>query len=143
MRVDQLAIVVISILIISCASHQNINKRIQQVMKDQERSWSSGDLEGFMEGYWKSDSLVFVGRRGLTHGWETTLANYKKSYPNSDIMGELSFSIKKIESLGKNHALVIGSYTLLRSNLDNATGYFTTVWRKIDGDWRIVADQSN
>ena len=64
---------------------------ILKVMKQQEIAWSNHDLEGFMQGYWKSDSLKFYGSRGLTRGWQQTLENYKKGYPTKEESGTLSW----------------------------------------------------
>ena len=43
---------------------------------------NAGDIEGFMEGYIKSDDLKFVGSKGITYGWKQTLENYKR-FPKS------------------------------------------------------------
>ncbi|MBC7774130.1 MAG: DUF4440 domain-containing protein, partial [Phycisphaerae bacterium] len=84
------------------ADHQ----AIRRVMAEQEAAWSRGDLEGFMAGYWKSDSLRFIGSKGLTYGWQQTLDNYKKGYPNLDAMGKLTFTILSVEKLSKRSAFV-------------------------------------
>ncbi len=58
-----------------------VRSAIKKVMAAQETAWNNQDQSGFMEGYWKNDSLKFYGNKGLTYGWEKTLSNYKKSYP--------------------------------------------------------------
>ena len=85
---------IISILlltIISCTNNQHQNENILSVMKMQEKAWSDGDIEAFMQGYWQSDSLMFIGKNGIKYGWQTTFDNYKKSYPNKAAMGKLEF----------------------------------------------------
>jgi len=52
---------------------QKHGKDVDQVlenMKTQEQSWNKGDVRGFMEYYWKSDSLKFIGSKGITYGWQ-------------------------------------------------------------------------
>lgn len=115
---------------------------ILKVMALQEAAWNQGDLKTFMEGYWKSDSLRFIGKSGITYGWQKTLSNYEKGYPDKAAMGKLRFTILRVESLGKNVAHVTGAWELTREK-DKPGGYFTLLWRKIDGDWVIVADHSS
>jgi hypothetical protein len=36
-------------------------------------AWNRGDLsKRFMDTYWKSDSLMFIGKSGVTYGWQNT-----------------------------------------------------------------------
>jgi ketosteroid isomerase-like protein len=116
-------------------------KAIREVMAKQERAWSQHDLEGFMQGYWKSDSLKFFGKNGLTSGWQKTLDNYKKGYPSKEHSGTLSFVIQDISAISEDSYWVMGEYFLKRS-LGDANGVFMIIFRKIDGDWKIVADMS-
>lgn len=114
---------------------------IKSVMKLQEKAWSQNDLEGFMKGYWKSDSLKFYGSSGLTYGWEKTLANYKKGYPTKDHSGTLTFKINDISKIEDNSYWVMGEYYLSRK-VGDANGIFLIIFRKINGEWKIVADMS-
>lgn len=114
---------------------------IKFVMKLQEKAWSQNDLEGFMKGYWKSDSLKFYGSSGLTYGWEKTLANYKKGYPTKDHSGTLTFKINDISKIENNSYWVMGEYYLSRK-VGDANGIFLIIFRKINGEWKIVADMS-
>lgn len=117
-------------------------KAIREVMRLQENAWNKGDLQGFMLGYWNSPELLFIGSRGATYGWETTLQNYQRSYPNTDAMGKLAFEILKVEITGKDSAWVVGKWALQREK-DRPNGHFLLVWRKIKGKWLIVADHSS
>ena len=115
---------------------------IRAVLREQEKAWNAGDLEGFMAGYWQSDSLRFIGSRGLTYGWQQTLANYQKSYPDRAAMGTLTFTIRSVEKLSRRSAYVIGQWRLARVAGD-LSGFYTLLWRKIGGKWVIVADHSS
>ena len=98
------------ILLVGCTktTFETDKLAIQQAMDNQEQCWSRGDLDGFMSGYWKSDSLRFMGKRGITKGWQTTLDNYKKSYPDKATMGKLQFDIVSFEPLDANGMFVVG-----------------------------------
>lgn len=137
--------VVTFFLVSSCQNKKMFSddkSAIMQVLKKQELAWNKGDIYAFMDGYWKSDSLTFIGRSGINYGWEKTLNNYKKSYPTKDIMGKLSFEIQKIEMINNQMAFIIGKYTLIRKD-DQPAGYFTLIWRKIDGQWYIISDHTS
>ncbi|MGY4535691.1 ketosteroid isomerase-like protein [Mucilaginibacter sp. UYNi724] len=115
---------------------------IVKLMRDQQVAWSNGNLDGFMQGYWKSDSLMFIGKRGPTYGWQQTLEGYKKGYPDKAAMGKLTFRIDKVQLLGKTDAFVMGAWSLAREK-DAPGGYFTLWFRKIKGAWKIVCDHTS
>ncbi len=117
-------------------------KAVVAVLENQRLAWNKGNIEEYMQGYWKSDSLVFVGKNGPQYGWNKTLQNYQKSYPNKEAMGELQFNFINIEILDNNHAFVLGQWILTRAN-DEPKGYFTLRLRKIHGEWKVVYDHSS
>jgi len=114
---------------------------ILEVMKQQEEAWNNFDLEGFMEGYWKNDSLKFFGKSGVTHGWDETLARYKRGYPDKSHTGTLNFKIEQISPIETNSYYVMGRFYLTRDAGD-AEGIFMIIFRKIDGEWKIISDTS-
>ena len=115
---------------------------ILNTLETQRQAWNKGDLEGFMQSYWKSDSLLFVGQSGPKYGWQTTLDNYRKSYPDRAAMGTLNFDIREVRFLSKDDAFVLGAWHLKREK-DDPKGYFTILLKKIDGQWKIVSDHSS
>lgn len=115
---------------------------IRKVLQDQLEAWNRYDLEGFMQGYWKSDSLKFYGSSGVTYGWQNTLERYKKHYPSREHTGTLRFVLHEITPIEKNSYYVMGEYHLDRA-VGNANGIFMIIFRRIDGQWRIVADTSS
>ena len=137
------------VILLSCGTQPKTNQdtfetdkaAILSVMSDQEIAWNNHDLEGFMQGYWKSDSLKFYGSNGLTKGWEQTLANYKKHYPTKAESGNLNFVINDISEIEGNSYWVMGEYHLKR-DVGDADGVFIIIFKKIAGEWKIVADMS-
>ena len=115
---------------------------IKMVMEKQVDCWNKGDLECFMQGYLNSDDLVFVGSNGPKYGWQVTLNNYKKSYPDKATMGILKFNLLKFQPLGEKYYLVIGKYVHKRE-LDAPQGHFSLIFEKINGEWKIIADHSS
>ncbi|MFN2501198.1 MAG: DUF4440 domain-containing protein [Pyrinomonadaceae bacterium] len=112
---------------------------IRHVIEQQAQAWNRGDIEGFMQGYWRSEKLVFVSGMNVTRGWRPTLDRYKKSYDTRAKMGMLKFSDLEITLLSKDAAVVLGSWELTDVK-DNPKGKFTLTFRKLKEGWRIVID---
>jgi uncharacterized protein (TIGR02246 family) len=128
---------------ISPAQTTSDKQAIRQVLESQTGSWNKGDLQTFMQSYWKSDSLKFIGKNGVVYGWQNTLDRYLKTYPDEASRGTLRFEIISIDMLGKDAAFVIGKFFLARPQKGDANGHFSLLWRKINGKWLIVADHSS
>ena len=145
MKIFYIAII---LLFFSCESNSNSDttnendkKEILNILEQQKEDWNAIDLEGFMQGYWKSEDLKFYGSNGVSHGWEQTLSNYKKRYPSKEDMGQLNFTIEAVSKIEANSYYVMGQYHLKRS-IGDAHGTFMVIFKKIDGAWKIIADSS-
>ena len=115
---------------------------IKQILKTQESAWNNDSLEKFMIGYWHNDSLMFIGKKGLTFGYNATLENYKKSYPDTAYMGKLTSTLISIKRLSNEYYFVIGKWELNRT-VGNIFGHYSLLFRKIKGKWVVVADHSS
>lgn len=124
------------------AQNSKDKQDILNVLEKQRVAWNTGNIEAYMQGYVKSDSLLFVGKSGPTYGWQKTMDNYKRGYPDRAAMGILTFGIKKVEFLNKDTAFVLGSWHLKREK-DEPQGYFTLLLRKIKNEWKVVVDHSS
>ncbi len=122
------------------AQHEDENA-IKATMAKQEEAWSNNDLEGFMEGYWQSDSLTYYSSGQVTQGWQTTLENYKKGYPTQEDTGTLNFKIDAITKITEDAYYVMGQYFLTLKAGDR-NGTFMIIFKRIKGEWKIVADSS-
>ncbi|AJR02591.1 YybH family protein [Siansivirga zeaxanthinifaciens] len=114
-------------------------KEIKSLLKSQRLAWSKNNIDEFMEGYWKNDSLKFYGSNGITYGWENTLNRYKKAYPTKDHTGKLNFKLNAISKINDDAYYVMGEFHLKR-DIGNATGIFMIILKRIDGEWKIIAD---
>ena len=124
------------------SAQENDKILILKLLEDQRKAWNKGNIVDYMEGYLKSDSLVFVGKSGPKYGWDNTLANYKKGYPDKNAMGFLSFDIKEVRLISADHAFVLGAWHLKREK-DEPKGFFTLILKKINGEWKVIADHSS
>jgi uncharacterized protein (TIGR02246 family) len=115
---------------------------VRNLLVKQNAAWNRGDIDAFMVGYWENDSLMFIGKSGVTYGFKNTLANYKKNYPDTVTMGKLTFTLIKVEQLSPEFFHVTGKYYLTRT-IGDASGHFTLVFRKINGKWVVISDHSS
>jgi ketosteroid isomerase-like protein len=115
---------------------------IRAMLSAQEAAWNTGNLEQFMIGYWQSDSLMFIGKNGPTYGYNKTLANYKKGYPDTAHMGKFTSTIVNMKRLSPEYYFVTGKWFLKRT-VGDVSGYYTLLIRKINGKWVVVADHSS
>lgn len=119
-----------------------IENAVLAVMTVQSEAWNRGNLDGFMEGYWKSDTLVFASGDRVTRGWQATLDNYKKTYGTKEKMGELAFADLEVNVLSREIAVVVGSWSLKRAT-DNPKGKFTLIFQRRKEGWRIIHDHTS
>ena len=141
--------------------YQNIlseqdKKSILSVMNNQEIAWNQGKIDDFMEGYIKSENLIFNGANGPYYGWKAVKYRYFRSYPSKEKMGVLTFKVSDLFGLSSNLALMIGEYNLLypskcfrifkkfKSCQDiTSNGFFTLLWKKTDQGWLILSDHTS
>jgi len=126
----------------STSTYESSKKEITTMMLQQAEDWSKGDIEAFMQGYIKSQSLKFVGSSGLTYGWQQTFENYKKNYPSKEHTGTLTFKLLEFDQLADDVFLVIGEFHLKRT-VGDANGMFSIILKRIKGEWKIIADHSS
>ena len=115
---------------------------VRRVLNEQTAAWNSGNVDAFMKGYWESDSLMFVGKSGVTYGWKNTLNNYKKNYPDTTAMGKLDFTIIAVKRLSFQYFFIVGKWHLKRS-IGDLGGHFTLLFKKIKGNWVIITDHTS
>ena len=128
--------------VLAQSKDEKIKADIRKVMDEQVAAWNRGDIEGFMQGYWKSENLIFVSGDKVTRGWQQTTDNYKKSYNTREKMGVLTFSDLEIEVLSKDSAKVLGRWKVAHEPKDNQ-GRFTLIFRKFKDGWKIVHDHTS
>ncbi len=134
----------LAVIILIChkALAQSDEQLIRNVLQQQSAAWNTGSIDAYMQGYWQNDSLLFVGKSGPVYGYEQTLQRYKKSYADTTQMGKLYFDILQVKRLSKEYYFVLGKWQLKRS-IGDLNGHFTLLFRKIKGQWLIVADHSS
>ena len=123
---------------------QDLNEinTIKKILSSQQKCWNNGDIDGFMQGYWNSEKLVFTSlNHKPAYGWKNTLKRYKNSYPTKFSMGELRFEILNLKLISKKTATLKGKWELIRQN-DHPNGLFWLDIEKFDNNWLITKDST-
>lgn len=118
---------------------------IRSRLQSQAACWNRGDIDGFMQTYWRSDQLTFSSGGRTEHGWQATMDRYRRRYPTPDNMGRLTFGDLEVRMMADDAALVLGRWELTRSAGagGDAGGNFSLVMRRLNGDWLIVHDHTS
>ncbi len=131
-----------SLLAAAAVAQSRDEVAIRKVIADQTAAWNRGDIDAFMDGYWRSEQLEFVGRDNVTRGWQATLDRYKKNYNTREKMGTLTFSDVEFTRLSRDAAFVVLTWSLGTAR-DSPHGKSTLLFRKFREGWRIVVDHSS
>jgi uncharacterized protein (TIGR02246 family) len=137
-----LYITLLACFTITARGQESPEAGIRALMQQQTEAWNQGDIPGFMKTYWRSDSLLFAGKNGVTYGWQATLERYRKTYPDTAAMGKLQFNLLEFRQLNPDLYFLVGKWHLKRS-IGDLQGHFTLLIRKINGAWKIIADHSS
>ena len=142
-----LSISIVFLIITSANSYSQTLKekdslKILNVLEQQRIAWNDNNINEFMKGYLKSDKLVFCVSNGPVFGWNFVKDRYLKTYSTKELMGDLSFEINNLFSLSRKVAILLGKFNLQRKN-EKLSGYFTLIFKKINGNWYIVSDHTS
>jgi ketosteroid isomerase-like protein len=130
------------LFVIKSQAQKHDEGEIRTLLVQQTETWNRGDINGFMQTYWQNDSLMFIGKDGVTWGWKNTLERYKKGYPDKETMGQLSFEVIQTKKLSAEYFFVVGKW-MLKRNAGDLSGYYNLLMKRIKGQWKIIADHSS
>ena len=134
--------ILLCFITVFAAAQPKDEQAVRAVLQLQTTAWNQGNIDAFMQSYWKSDSLLFVGKTGPTYGWQNTLEGYKKRYPDTTAMGKLQFTLLQLKPLGTEYYFVLGKFHLQRT-IGDLSGIFTLLFRKLHGQWVIISDHTS
>jgi len=130
------------LFVIKSQAQKHDEGEIRNLLVQQTETWNRGDINGFMQTYWQNDSLMFIGKDGVTWGWKSTLERYKKGFPDKETMGQLSFEVIQTKKLSAEYFFVVGKW-MLKRNAGDLSGYYNLLMKRIKGQWKIIADHSS
>jgi ketosteroid isomerase-like protein len=123
---------------------KQLQQGIKHVLVSQVEAWNHGQLEEFMNGYWRSPDLTFYSGATVTKGWEPTLERYRQRYQSGGKeMGHLDFQDLEIDLLSRRSAVVTGKWQLTMKDGKKPHGLFTLIFKRFPEGWRIVHDHTS
>ena len=145
--VQNIFTILLIIIVFSCSGTKPNNNScldINNLMQQQENSWNNGNIDDFMNIYWKNDSLVFIGKSGINYGWDKTITNYKNSYKTKEHMGTLKFKNIICNPINDSSHIVTGKWSLKRNDsIGNINGFYSLLWTKKPDGWKITYDHTS
>ena len=145
--VQNIFTILLILLVFSCSGTKPNNNScldINNLMQQQENSWNNGNIDDFMNIYWKNDSLVFIGKSGINYGWDKTITNYKNSYKTKEHMGTLKFKNIICNPINDSSHIVTGKWSLKRNDsIGNINGFYSLLWTKKPDGWKITYDHTS
>jgi beta-aspartyl-peptidase (threonine type) len=121
--------------------NDRLEDRLHGILGVQQNAWNQGDIRQFMDAYWNDEALTFSSGGKTTRGWQATYERYKSKYPDRAAMGQLTFDALETSQIDEQAALTLGNWKLDKDK--PARGNFSLVWKRIDGQWKIVHDHSS
>ncbi len=115
---------------------------IRSVLMAQQAAWNRGDIVAFMDGYARSDDIVFTSGGKVRRGFDATLSKYRTSYVDGGAMGRLGFELIETRLLGPDAALVMGRFELTETP-KAGSGLFTLIFERTDDGWRCIHDHTS
>ncbi|MCA9602513.1 MAG: DUF3225 domain-containing protein [Myxococcales bacterium] len=114
---------------------------VRAVLEAQADAWNRNDLAAFMDGYEKSDSVIYTSGGEIRRGWQTAYDRYAAAYPDLRKAGALTFVLDEIEPLGRDAASVLGHWRLDGESVRG--GVFTLILRRTPAGWKIIHDHTS
>ena len=115
---------------------------IRLLLDESVAAWNRGDLDGHLAD--NADSISFMTGKGPIIGRHRTAEALRRSFfRDGKPIQQLRFEQVTIRRLGEGHALVVGRFVLEGGGEPEHSGWFSTVWERQAGGWRVIHDHSS
>ena len=144
-RFRTLAILLVLAGAAACVSPQRTvdegSSEIERRIRESADAWNRGDLAAFVADY--DDSATFVTGKGLV-GKEEMARRYAEKYFHAGKPDQtLRFEEVRVRPLGEGLALSTGRWAVSGGGKPEQSGWFSLVWKRTPGGWKIVHDHSS
>lgn len=125
-----------------CAAENMDITAIQNKLNIAVRAWNMHEIQPMLDLYNKSGDIVYINQSKII-GYKKIAASFLQRFPTAKDNGQLTFSNLDILILSDRYAFVTGQWTLRRVDMPRVTGFFSTLFEKINDDWKIIVDHTN
>ncbi len=137
-----LLIAFLSINPLNSFSQSKDEKKILARLRLEEKLWSAGDVEGYVNLYAPLDSTRMILSKGAAYGKDSILAFYKRYWPKEK-MGKLVLDGEQLERLSKKFYYVTGYFHVSYPDGKTVNGRYSSLMIKIKGEWWLYTDHSS
>jgi len=121
----------------------SIKEEILQFLKNHADAWNNGNINAYLEFYWKSDLLSFQSGNKRLYGWKKLLDRYKKSYfKDGQIPPKLTYGDLDIRIISEDYVYVLGRWKVFQND-SISEGVYTIILRRMPEGWKIIHDHSS
>lgn len=139
-KISIIIVILLTLPQISFQASKNTTE-ILSILEQQKKLWNEGNIEGFMEYYWNSESFTFQSGNNRLQGWKKLLSRYKRNYPTGN-MGTLDFTDLMIKVLSDDFAFAIGRWKLTQKD-SSPEGLFSLIFQRMSDGWKIIHDHTS
>jgi|HubBroStandDraft_2_1064218.scaffolds.fasta_scaffold335704_1 uncharacterized protein (TIGR02246 family) len=100
-------------------------------------AWNRHDLDGYLDGFWRSDSLILVVEGETVRGWDLLSKALHTGYPNPTEMGNVTLDRVQVQMLSSDLALAL-TWDTVSFPKKKEFGTSTIVMKKLPEGWRVA-----
>ena len=100
-------------------------------------AWNHHNLDGYLDSFWRSDSLVVVVEGETVRGWDLLSKALHLGYPNPSEMGSLTLDRVQVQMLSSDIGMAV-TWDTVSFPKKKEFGTSTIVMKKLPEGWRVV-----
>jgi uncharacterized protein (TIGR02246 family) len=117
-------------------------KEIYDQMMKMVDAWNRHDLDGYLDGFLRSDDILLVVEGETVRGWDLLSKALHAGYPNPQEMGTLTVDRVQVQMLAPDLGFVLASYTIVFPK-KKEFGTDTIVMKKVAEGWREMISHTS
>ncbi|MBC2778751.1 nuclear transport factor 2 family protein [Parasphingopyxis marina] len=106
--------------------------------------WNRGDIEAALSAYRDSSDMTWVNSSGVSRGFDDFAAEMRTAYADApETMGSYTAEILDGRALTQDSVLIVARWDISLGEERLYGGISTMLWRRIDGEWKIVLEHAS
>jgi hypothetical protein len=123
---------------------QTLVQQVYQLILKMVDRWNNHDLDGYMQGFWKSDDLLAVLESEVHWGWSDLYNSYARGYPDRNLMGKLDLERLQVRSSAADTAIALCWWRILPPRGGSPVFATDTMQlQKFTQGWRITVKHTS
>jgi hypothetical protein len=115
---------------------------VRDIVREESRCWNEHNLNGYMDLFWRSPSLVATIDGEQLTGWDRLMAAYRNGYTDPNKMGSVSLERITTQQLDSELFRAMSWFTLHQQTGDHPF-VDSIILRRFPDGWKIVSAHSS